>query len=279
MIDYRYGYSYSYSTSTEELPTTWQAPPVQHAQKMLHAQLLLPGVHELPAVPRSVPGPRVRLTDVDYSTEAQGATARKLQMMRNSSLGNFAASTAVTATSVHRLMLVMVGLPARGKSFIARKLCRYLNWLGYSCKVFNLGSYRRQNLGSYHPHDFFKPDNPEVASSPRSIHRTKCTNASMLLTHTRAQMSRVRSNEQRLRWRHSPMPFDGTRSPTVAWPSTTAPTARTLDARCCSIASSRSDPICASRPSSSRSFATMPRVRANSASVSLTHSLANSLVL
>ena len=31
-------------------------------------------------------------------------------------------------------MIVMVGLPARGKTYIARKLCRYLNWCGIASK-------------------------------------------------------------------------------------------------------------------------------------------------
>ena len=30
--------------------------------------------------------------------------------------------------------LAMVGLPARGKTFIARKLARYLNWIGIETK-------------------------------------------------------------------------------------------------------------------------------------------------
>lgn len=38
----------------------------------------------------------------------------------------------------------MVGLPGRGKSFIARKLQSFLTWRGNECKVFNVGKYRRQ---------------------------------------------------------------------------------------------------------------------------------------
>ena len=60
-----------------------------------------------------------------------------------------------------RLAFVMVGLPARGKSYIARKLARYLRWLGHDTRVFNVGSYRRELLGAKKPHDFFSPDNPE----------------------------------------------------------------------------------------------------------------------
>jgi len=55
----------------------------------------------------------------------------------------------------------MVGLPARGKTYIARKLSRYLSWLGHPTRVFNVGSYRRRILGSHQPHEFFDPKNVE----------------------------------------------------------------------------------------------------------------------
>jgi broad specificity phosphatase PhoE/predicted kinase len=60
-----------------------------------------------------------------------------------------------------KLAIVMVGLPARGKSYIARKLARYLRWRGQDTRVFNVGSYRREIVGSQVSHDFFDPDNPE----------------------------------------------------------------------------------------------------------------------
>jgi len=41
------------------------------------------------------------------------------------------------------IVLCMVGLPARGKSFISRKVERFLNWRGFSTKSFNVGMYRR----------------------------------------------------------------------------------------------------------------------------------------
>ncbi|KAK0295961.1 Fructose-2,6-bisphosphatase [Friedmanniomyces endolithicus] len=42
-----------------------------------------------------------------------------------------------------RICVVMVGLPARGKSLIAQKVVRYLDWLSIKAKCFNVGSYRR----------------------------------------------------------------------------------------------------------------------------------------
>ena len=38
----------------------------------------------------------------------------------------------------------MVGLPARGKSFISKKLERFLQWRGEQVQIFNVGDRRRQ---------------------------------------------------------------------------------------------------------------------------------------
>lgn len=61
------------------------------------------------------------------------------------------------------LALVMVGLPARGKTYVARKVLRYLNWLGHQTRLFNVGNYRREHLGTLQRHDFFDPQNQEGA--------------------------------------------------------------------------------------------------------------------
>ncbi|KAL8786365.1 MAG: hypothetical protein Q9195_008230 [Heterodermia aff. obscurata] len=44
-----------------------------------------------------------------------------------------------------RIAVIMVGLPARGKSLIAQKVVRYLAWLSIPAKCFNVGSYRRND--------------------------------------------------------------------------------------------------------------------------------------
>ncbi|KAK2173714.1 hypothetical protein NP493_854g01030 [Ridgeia piscesae] len=56
----------------------------------------------------------------------------------------------------------MVGLPARGKTYIAKKLTRYLNWIGINTRVFNVGEYRRRATLQYRTHDFFRADNKEA---------------------------------------------------------------------------------------------------------------------
>ncbi|XP_011633081.1 6-phosphofructo-2-kinase/fructose-2,6-bisphosphatase 1-like isoform X2 [Pogonomyrmex barbatus] len=66
-------------------------------------------------------------------------------------------------------VIAMVGLPARGKTYISKKLCRYLNWIGISTKVFNLGEYRRHATTAYQCHEFFRPDNIKAMAI-----RTQC---------------------------------------------------------------------------------------------------------
>ncbi|KAH7677926.1 6-phosphofructo-2-kinase [Dioscorea alata] len=60
-----------------------------------------------------------------------------------------------------KLAIVLVGLPARGKTFTAAKLTRYLRWLGHETKHFNVGKYRRLKHGTNQSADFFRADNPE----------------------------------------------------------------------------------------------------------------------
>jgi len=50
----------------------------------------------------------------------------------------------ILTKSQDRLVICLVGLPGRGKSFIARKLQSFLLWRGNACEIFNVGKYRRQ---------------------------------------------------------------------------------------------------------------------------------------
>ncbi|KAG2471470.1 F264 bisphosphatase, partial [Polypterus senegalus] len=58
-------------------------------------------------------------------------------------------------------LIVTVGLPARGKTYISKKLTRYLNWIGVPTKEFNVGQYRRRYVKIYKSFEFFSPDNEE----------------------------------------------------------------------------------------------------------------------
>lgn len=57
----------------------------------------------------------------------------------------------------------MVGLPARGKTFTARKLVGYLSWLGYPTQAFNVGEHRRVTVGPGQSHEYFDPANVDAA--------------------------------------------------------------------------------------------------------------------
>ena len=64
-----------------------------------------------------------------------------------------------------KLIIVMVGLPATGKSFITNKLSRYLNYSMYYCQVFNVGNTRRryakEHEMSNQDSNFFDPHNSD----------------------------------------------------------------------------------------------------------------------
>ena len=42
-----------------------------------------------------------------------------------------------------KLVIIMVGLPARGKSYITKKIQRYLSWQQHNTRIFNVGNRRR----------------------------------------------------------------------------------------------------------------------------------------
>ncbi|CAI0399984.1 unnamed protein product [Linum tenue] len=67
------------------------------------------------------------------------------------------------------LAIVLVGLPARGKTFTAAKLTRYLRWLGHNTKHFNVGKYRRLKHGTNQNADFFRGDNPEGVEARNEV--------------------------------------------------------------------------------------------------------------
>ncbi|XP_048324165.2 6-phosphofructo-2-kinase/fructose-2,6-bisphosphatase isoform X1 [Ziziphus jujuba] len=116
-------------------------------------------------VDRGVGSPRL----VKSSSSSTFAVDLKLDTETKNSMPE--ASGAVAAAAVadqmlgpkedRHLAIVLVGLPARGKTFTAAKLTRYLRWLGHETKHFNVGKYRRLKHGANQTADFFRADNPE----------------------------------------------------------------------------------------------------------------------
>lgn len=72
-----------------------------------------------------------------------------------------------------RLCIALVGLPARGKSSLARKLRENLAGQDLMVRIFNNGALRREMLGSASSHpDFFSPANQEGRDLREAIART-----------------------------------------------------------------------------------------------------------
>lgn len=76
-----------------------------------------------------------------------------------------------------KICIVLVGLPARGKTHHAVSLTRYLRWLGVRTHAFHLGDYRRQ----YHedktvPDDYFQPNPSEKTRKLREKIVDLCLN-------------------------------------------------------------------------------------------------------
>ncbi len=81
----------------------------------------------------------------------------------------------------------MVGLPARGKSTMAKKLSRTLELDGVTSRIFNNGELRRRMNtvpGSTSHPDFFSPTNPEGVSVREKIAAVNLQNAQQFLADT-----------------------------------------------------------------------------------------------
>ncbi|KAG5488054.1 hypothetical protein LSCM4_08279 [Leishmania orientalis] len=98
-------------------------------------------------------------------------------------------SSYTTISDAVSIIVCMVGLPGRGKSFISKRLMRYINWKGVPCRVFNAGNYRRQLLGveTTAGADFFDPSNPKGAQLRERMAELACEDlVSFIASHSLA---------------------------------------------------------------------------------------------
>ncbi|XP_053572397.1 6-phosphofructo-2-kinase/fructose-2,6-bisphosphatase 3 isoform X2 [Bombina bombina] len=86
-------------------------------------------------------------------------------------------------------VIVMVGLPARGKTYISKKLTRYLNWSGVPTKVFNVGEYRREGVKDFCSYDFFRADNQEAMQVRRQCALAALADVKTYLTQEGGQVA------------------------------------------------------------------------------------------
>lgn len=64
----------------------------------------------------------------------------------------------------NRVLLCMVGLPARGKSYITKMLMRFLSWSGFPVEAFNAGNVRRGEGKAGASASFFKDEDKEASA-------------------------------------------------------------------------------------------------------------------
>ncbi len=68
-----------------------------------------------------------------------------------------------------KLVLCLVGLPARGKSYIAYKLVGYMRWRGLRAQLFNVGKHRRSAVQASQDANFFDANNVSAAQQRDAI--------------------------------------------------------------------------------------------------------------
>eukprot|EP00299_Pterocystis_sp_00344_P011566 c5418_g1_i2.p1 GENE.c5418_g1_i2~~c5418_g1_i2.p1 ORF type:complete len:426 (-),score=63.66 c5418_g1_i2:304-1497(-) len=95
-------------------------------------------------------------------------------------------------TQGDKLLCVLVGLPARGKTYIARRLSRYLSFFhGAPTQVYNVGEYRRDMHGTQ-DHTFFDSSNPETQETLFDITKAAMKDLRQFLTtESPGQLKRV----------------------------------------------------------------------------------------
>ncbi|KAI0086692.1 bifunctional 6-phosphofructo-2-kinase/fructose-2,6-bisphosphate 2-phosphatase [Irpex rosettiformis] len=111
---------------------------VENALEDIHLKELKSDVPTPPAV-FGAGGPMLKR--FDQSTAVSRITSQAVTPPRSVvGIGN---KVAKPDYSEAKIVVAMVGLPARGKSYLSNKLMRYLKWLEYDVKVFNVGQLRR----------------------------------------------------------------------------------------------------------------------------------------
>ncbi|OWB86124.1 kinase activity protein [[Candida] boidinii] len=81
-----------------------------------------------------------------------------------------------------RVVVVMIGLPARGKSYLSNKLVRYLNWLQINARLFNVGSTRRKESSQLGPEHSPLPDDSNNNSKISTANKIAAATAAATTT-------------------------------------------------------------------------------------------------
>lgn len=94
-----------------------------------------------------------------------------------------------------KLVIVMVGLPARGKSYITKKLARYLNWLQHDTRIFNVGERRR--VAANGPNQLEKTKSQQSNASGNKEHRASLAPGRANSIVDQSELAKTQSNENK----------------------------------------------------------------------------------
>ncbi|VEU22687.1 DEKNAAC103738 [Brettanomyces naardenensis] len=131
---------------------------------------------------------------------SQSSSSNSSSFASISSLSSSLTSSDVAAAESLKLVIVCVGLPARGKSYITKKLQRYFNWSQFNTKIFNVGNTRR--LKHTGPSDYPVPGPMIGGGSTTAVSTTSVTPAVPTTTHSASffDSSNEQSFKQREKW-------------------------------------------------------------------------------
>lgn len=119
---------------------TMKRPPAQRLATTLGVGAALTDT-PAPSVPGSPRMPAISRTQSAASTPRMRPTTLDIPGLTKSKVSPDGKIASRDVGS--KLVIVMVGLPARGKSYITKKMARYLNWLQHDTRIFNVGERRR----------------------------------------------------------------------------------------------------------------------------------------
>ncbi|KAF9048470.1 6-phosphofructo-2-kinase-domain-containing protein [Panaeolus papilionaceus] len=143
-------------------------------QDMKDAGTLQPISPGIPPVAFGAGGPMLKQFDESTVVSRRGSQA-PTPPLSVKGIGN---KVAKPDYSDSKIVVAMVGLPARGKSYLSNKLMIYLKWLEYDVKVFNVGQLRRtrakqkalqSGIKEDHNASWFSHDNEEANQSREQL--------------------------------------------------------------------------------------------------------------
>lgn len=71
----------------------------------------------------------------------------------------------IGATANNKVIIIMVGLPGCGKTHMASRICRFVEFFhDIPSKIFNVGDYRRKMVGAKMPASFYDHSNPDAVA-------------------------------------------------------------------------------------------------------------------